>query len=205
MKRRFENEYGSPRWTSGTYQARLQGLQSRKAQLSISNLGTHCLSGIHRGFSHLEAELARRFERGWPSVGVWRESCMRILMDFAMSAGGGARSALRRTGKLLILRLTPRLLRRWARGGTRSSRISSRIVLCSTSLSRGGNGAEERQFGRTIRTACRNDSRSGSSSTLEAASCMRPRTAKCDIIRPKNSCRTNSYVLLRKAILAPRR
>jgi hypothetical protein len=67
-------------------------------------------------------------------------------MAFAMSIGGGGRSALRRTGKLLILRLTPRLLRRWARGGTRSSRISSRTALCSAGLSRGGKGAEERQF-----------------------------------------------------------
>ena len=67
-------------------------------------------------------------------------------MALAMSIGGGGRSALRRTGKLLILRLTPRLLRRWARGGTRSSRISSRTALCSAGLSRGGNSAEERQL-----------------------------------------------------------
>ena len=67
-------------------------------------------------------------------------------MAAAMSILGGGRSALRRTGKLLILRLTPRLLRRWARGGTRSSRISARTALCSAGLSRGGNGAEDRQF-----------------------------------------------------------
>src|SRR5271163_5193186 len=63
-----------------------------------------------------------------------------------MSTGGDGRSALRRTGKLLILRLTPRLLRRWRRGGTRSCRISSRTALCSAGLSRGGNGAEDEQF-----------------------------------------------------------
>src|SRR5277367_4357897 len=67
-------------------------------------------------------------------------------MAFAISSGAGGRSALRRTGKLLILRLTPRLLRRWARGGTRSCRISSSTALCSAGLSRGGNGAEDRQF-----------------------------------------------------------
>src|SRR5271169_5710987 len=63
-----------------------------------------------------------------------------------MSTGGDGRSALRRTGKLLILRLTPRLLRRWARGAMRSCRISSRTALCSAGLSRGGNGAEDQQF-----------------------------------------------------------
>ena len=63
-----------------------------------------------------------------------------------MSTGGDGRSALRRTGKLLILRLTPRLLRRCLRGGTRSCRISSRTALCSAGLSGGGNGAEDQQF-----------------------------------------------------------
>ncbi len=39
--------------------------------------------------------------------------------------GGGGRSPRLRTGKLLILRLTPRLLRRCDLGGPRSSRISA--------------------------------------------------------------------------------
>src|SRR5271163_2716235 len=59
-------------------------------------------------------------------------------------------------------------------------------------------------FRRTTRIACRNDSLSGSSSARSAASCMRPRMAKCAIIKPKNSCRTSSGVLLRNTILAPR-
>src|ERR1700679_227559 len=45
-------------------------------------------------------------------------------------------------GKLLILRLTPRLFRRCARGGRRSWRISSRMALCSAALFRGGKAAE---------------------------------------------------------------
>src|SRR5215471_13774708 len=58
----------------------------------------------------------------------------RILIDCLMFTGGSGLSDLRRSGKLLIFRLTPRLLRRWVRGGKRSWRISLSTASCQTSL-----------------------------------------------------------------------
>jgi hypothetical protein len=52
-----------------------------------------------------------------------------ILMDFRMLIGGRGLLFRGRSGKLLILRLTPRRLRRWRLDTTRSWRISSRTVL----------------------------------------------------------------------------
>jgi hypothetical protein len=49
----------------------------------------------------------------------------RILIAFSIFTGGSGLSDLRRSGKLLIFRLTPRLLRRCPRRGKRSWRISS--------------------------------------------------------------------------------
>src|SRR5450432_313772 len=49
----------------------------------------------------------------------------------------------------------------------------------------------------TTCTECTKESRSGSSSAFRAASCIRPRMAKCAINRPKNSCRTSSGVLVK--------
>src|ERR1035437_4314387 len=52
----------------------------------------------------------------------------------------------RRIGKLVILRLTPRMLRRWRLGTVDSSRISCRTALWNLFWSRGGNSAEDGQF-----------------------------------------------------------
>jgi hypothetical protein len=54
---------------------------------------------------------------------------LRTLMAFLMSTGGGGLFVRRRSGKLLILRLTPRGLRRLRLETTRSWRISSSTVL----------------------------------------------------------------------------
>src|SRR3954471_12735600 len=69
----------------------------------------------------------------------------------------------------------------------------------------GESAANSGSLRRTTRTACRKESRSGSSSARSAASCISPRTAKCASSRPQNSCRTSSGVLLRSTTCAPRR
>src|SRR5215472_1610080 len=58
----------------------------------------------------------------------------RILMACLIFTGGSGLSDLRRSGKLLIFRLTPRLLRRCVRGGKRSWRISLSTASCQASL-----------------------------------------------------------------------
>jgi len=50
------------------------------------------------------------------------------LIAFRMSTDGSRLSVRRLRGKLLILRLTARRLRRWPRGSRRSCRISSSTV-----------------------------------------------------------------------------
>jgi hypothetical protein len=52
-----------------------------------------------------------------------------ILMAFLISIGGSGLFVRRRSGKLLILRLTPRELRRLRLQTTRSCRISSSTAL----------------------------------------------------------------------------
>jgi AcrR family transcriptional regulator len=58
----------------------------------------------------------------------------RILIAFLIFTGGSGLSDLRRSGKLLIFRLTPRLLRRCPRRGKRSWRISSSTAWCQACL-----------------------------------------------------------------------
>ncbi len=67
-------------------------------------------------------------------------------MAFVMLIEGGGLSARRRSGKLLILRLTPRGLRRFRLETTRSCRISSRTFSWKACLCRGGNGLEVGKF-----------------------------------------------------------
>ena len=69
-----------------------------------------------------------------------------IMMAWAMLYGGGFGSPRRRSGKLLILRLTPRGLRRWQRATTRSCRISSSTLSWKAALWCGGNGDEGRKL-----------------------------------------------------------
>src|SRR5712691_3406963 len=68
------------------------------------------------------------------------------LMAFLMLTGGGGLFVRRRSGKLLILRLTPRGLRRLRLETTRSWRISSSTASCKARLCRGGNGRETREL-----------------------------------------------------------
>ena len=103
---------------------------------------------------------------------------LRIRMAFVMLIGGGGLSARGRSGKQLILRLTPRGLRRFRLETTRSWRISSSTASWKACLRRGGIAGKKESFRRTTRTACRKESRSGSSSAFSAASCIRPRMAK---------------------------
>ena len=63
-----------------------------------------------------------------------------------MLIGGGGLSARRRSGKQLILRLTPRGLRRFRLETTRSCRISSSTFSWKAFLCRGGNSGEEGEF-----------------------------------------------------------
>jgi hypothetical protein len=71
---------------------------------------------------------------------------LRIRIAFVMLIGGGGLSARRRSGKQLILRLTPRGLRRSRLETTRSCRISSRTFSWKAFLCRGGNSREEGEF-----------------------------------------------------------
>ena len=71
------------------------------------------------------------------------------LMIFTASRrliGGSGLACRGRRGKLLILRLTPRRLRRWRLETTRSWRISSSAALRKDFLRRGGNSAEDGEF-----------------------------------------------------------
>src|ERR1700757_4693349 len=63
-----------------------------------------------------------------------------------MSITGRAQSVLRRIGKLLILRLTPRGLRRFRLETTRSCRISASTARWNAARCSGGKGAEGGQF-----------------------------------------------------------
>ena len=69
-----------------------------------------------------------------------------ILIACAIFTGGRGLSDLRRSGKLFIFRLTPRLLRRCLRGGNRSCKISSSTASCQARLFRGGNGRRLGEF-----------------------------------------------------------
>jgi len=51
-----------------------------------------------------------------------------ILIDFVRLIGGSGFALRGRNGKLLILRFTPRGLRRWRLQTTRSCKISSRTL-----------------------------------------------------------------------------
>src|SRR6187402_310668 len=67
-------------------------------------------------------------------------------MALVMLIGGGGLSAWGRSGKQLILRLTPRGLRRFRLETTRSWRISSSTASWKACLRRGGNSGEEGEF-----------------------------------------------------------
>jgi len=69
-----------------------------------------------------------------------------IFIAIWKSIDGSGLCLLRRRGKLLILRLTPRGFRRRRLDTTRSWRISSSAKECRAFLRRGGNGAERSQF-----------------------------------------------------------
>ena len=85
-----------------------------------------------------------------------------------MSTGGSSGLFVRRrSGKLLILRLTPRGLRRLRLETTRSCRISSSTAHERLSSAEGGMAAKRGSLRRMTRTACRKESRSGSSSALQ--------------------------------------
>src|ERR1700749_199091 len=59
---------------------------------------------------------------------------------------GRAQSVLRRIGKLLILRLTPRGVRRFRRETTRSCRISAITASWNAALCSGGKSAKSGEF-----------------------------------------------------------
>src|SRR6202007_974869 len=59
---------------------------------------------------------------------------------------GRAQSVLRRIGKVLILRLTPRGLRRFRLETTRSARSSGTTASWNLVLRRGGKGGKDRKF-----------------------------------------------------------
>src|ERR1700757_4742519 len=69
-----------------------------------------------------------------------------IWIASARLIGGRARSVLRRIGKLLILRLTPRGLRWFRLETTRSCRISASTARWNAARCFGGEGAEGGQF-----------------------------------------------------------
>jgi hypothetical protein len=65
-----------------------------------------------------------------------------IWITLARLIGSEARSVLRRIGNLLILRLTPRGLRRFRLETTRSCRISVSTAAGNATRGSGGKGAE---------------------------------------------------------------
>src|SRR5260221_5034304 len=68
------------------------------------------------------------------------------LIAFLMLTDGSGLAFRGRSGKLLILRFTPRGLRRARLDTTRSCRISLITRSCSALLSSGGNSVEGKQF-----------------------------------------------------------
>src|SRR5512134_110028 len=107
---------------------------------------------------------------------------MRIKMtSIGLKAGSGGWRG-RRSGKLLILRLTPRGFRRWQRHALEGFRRGQPHG--TESSCQGGTAPAAGSLRRTTRTAWRKESRSGSSSALSAASWIRLRMAKWAIIRP---------------------
>jgi hypothetical protein len=145
-------------------------------------------------------------------IGDRKEACA-VLMSGGIRFENADRSCdvdgRRRPGgsaaerKLLILRLTPRLFRRCLRGGRALAGYHGAPLYAARACPEGETAPKIGSLRRTARIACRNDSLSGSSSAYNAASCMRPRTAKCSMIKPWSSCRTNGGVLLRKTIFGP--
>ena len=83
---------------------------------------------------------------------IWKKRAKRntvhftILMTFWRSILGKGFEPRRRNGKLLILRLTPRGLRRLRLDTTRSSKISSNTASWNSALSSGGNSVVDRQL-----------------------------------------------------------
>ena len=107
-----------------------------------------------------------------------------ILKHFANSIRTLQTAPRGRSRKLLILRFTPPGCR-WPRlETTRSCRISSNIASWNAFLSPGGEQQQRETVCDERRARRAQESRSGSSPPFKAASCIKPRTAKCAISRP---------------------